>query len=329
MAASRNKLPSDLLPRVADFVASHLAADEHLAVGLSGGCDSVVLLHLLTRLSLSERLQAVHVHHGLSPNADAWAEFCLNLCAQWAVPCVVQRVAVDPTTGLGLEAAARAARHAAFASAGAKNIFLAHHAGDQAETLLLNLLRGSGVSGLSGMLAERPISGMRFLRPLLAVSRAEIEAYARQQNLSWISDESNADRRFSRNFIRHEVLTAINSRFPAAEQALAQTAAHCAEADSLLGELAAIDWLQVADGEAANMRRLRQLPVLRLKNLLRHRLRLLAWRTPETSRLEEFARQLLTAAPDRHPRLDLPDGCLRVERGALHWLAHHKLLPVT
>lgn len=320
MAASRNKPSTDLLPRVADFLATRLAPDATLCVGLSGGCDSVVLLHLLSRLGLGRRLQALHVHHGLSPHADAWAGFCLSCCEQWDVPCAVNRVAVDRASGLGLEAAARAARYAAFAATGASCVFLAHHAGDQAETLLFNLLRGAGVSGMAGMPAERDLQGIRLLRPLLAATRADIESYARQENLRWISDESNDDTHFSRNFIRHEVLTVIKPRFPAVEHALSLTAAHCAEADVLLGELAEVDWNGVAVDGAANMRRLRALSMTRLKNLLRYRLRHLGWRVPEARRLDEFARQLLAAAPDRHPALDLPDGCMRVERGELQWL---------
>ena len=321
MAASRNKPPTDLLQPVAEFIATRFSADEPLCVGLSGGCDSVVLLHLLSRLVSGQLLQAFHVHHGISPNADSWAAACCSYAAQLGVGCTVVRVDVDRNSGSGLEAAARHARYAAFSASGMKHFFLAHHAGDQAETLLFNLMRGSGVSGLAAMPAERTFESVRFYRPLLAVSREAIEQYALNEGLSWIKDESNDDTRFSRNFIRHDLMPVIKRRFPAAEHALLQAAANCAEADMLLGELAENDWRQLAEGEAINMRRLRALTLLRLKNLLRHRLRLLGWRTPEASRLEEFSRQLLEAAPDRHPQLDLPDGCMRVEQGALHWLA--------
>lgn len=320
MAATRNKPPIDLIDRVGDFVAARLSAHEPLCIGLSGGCDSVVLLHLLSRLGLGQRLFALHVHHGLSPNADAWAEFCGAYCESLDVRWAVRRVTVDRASGLGLEAAARAARYSAFAQWGIRAVFLGHHAGDQAETLLFNLLRGTGVTGMAAMQPERRWGEISVLRPMLTTTRREIEAYARQENLAWINDESNADTRFSRNFIRHDVLTVIDQRFPAAERALAQAAANCAEADALLDELAQDDWKKVAESDAANLRRLQALSPIRLKNLLRYRLRHLAWRAPVASRLEEFARQLLAAAPDRHPQLDLPDGCMRVERGGLHWL---------
>lgn len=323
MADSRNTPSVDVLRgRVGDFLATRLAPAERLCVGLSGGCDSVVLLHVLKQLGLGERLTAIHVHHGLSPNADAWADFCAAYCERLAVPLTIARVAVDRQSGLGLEAAARAARYAAFSASAAEILLLAQHQGDQAETLLFNLLRGSGVAGAAGMPAERPLGRQRLLRPLLTCSRAELEAYAHDHDLRWIDDESNADTQYSRNFLRHEVLPVLGRRFPAAGASLALAAQHFAEADELLAELAANDWNAACaePAEAPVLGILRQLSLPRLKNLLRYRMRQLGWRAPAAARLDEFARQLLTAAPDRHPQLDLADGCLRVAQGRLHWL---------
>lgn len=323
MAATRNKLSTDDLPgRVGEFLATRLAPAECLCVGLSGGCDSVVLLHLLSRLGLGERLAAIHVHHGLSPNADSWADFCAAYCGRLGVTLRVVRVNVDRQSGLGLEAAARAARYAALADSDAEVLVLAHHQGDQAETLLFNLLRGAGVSGAAAMATERALGRQRLLRPLLGCRRGELEAYARQHDLAWIEDESNGDPRYSRNFLRHEILPVLSRRFPAAESSLAQAARHFAEADALLAELAAADWLMAcADGsELPALSVLRRLSPARLKNLLRYRLRELGWRVPVASRLDEFARQIMTAAPDRHPELDLPDGRIRMAHGRLHWL---------
>ncbi|NTV70993.1 MAG: tRNA lysidine(34) synthetase TilS [Azonexaceae bacterium] len=319
MAVSRNSLSADLLKRVGVFLATRLPPDERLWVGLSGGCDSVVLLHLLHRLGLT-RLAAVHVHHGLSPNADAWADFCTSYCERLGVPLTISRVTVDAFSGLGLEAAARSARYAAFAECPAGSLLLAQHRGDQAETVLHNLLRGSGVTGAAGMPAERTFGHLRVLRPMLDVSRSEIESYAAAEGLDWITDESNADTALTRNFLRHEALAAISQRFPSAEASLAQAAAHFAEAAGLLDDLARQDWQLAADGELARMPVLRQMSLPRLKNLLRHRLRCLGWQVPVAARLEEFARQLHSAAPDRHPELLLPGGKMRVARGRLHWL---------
>lgn len=320
MAATRNSRSIDLVERVGAVLAARLTTDEPICLGLSGGCDSVVLLHLLCRLGEAGRLTAVHVHHGLSPNADVWANFCSETCAALGVPLLIQRVAVDPASGLGLEAAARQARYAAFAEVAEGCLLLAQHRGDQAETLLLNLLRGAGVTGAAAMPAERRQGRLRLLRPLLDASRGEIEAWALANGLDWIDDESNADPRFSRNFIRHQVLTAVAGRFPGAEASLAQAAANFAEAALLLDDLAELDWQRVADGEAARLVELRQLSAVRLKNLLRYRLRRLGWRVPVANRLDEFVRQLLVAAPDRHPELVLPDGTMRAGRGRLDWL---------
>jgi tRNA(Ile)-lysidine synthase len=321
MAASRNRLSNNLLNRVGDFVTTRTAQDEPVAVGLSGGCDSVVLLHLLTSLKLGARLSAVHIHHGLSPNADHWADFCSQICLQLKVQLQVVKVSVERQSGLGIEAAARAARYEAFAQSGITTLFLAHHQGDQAETLLFNLLRGAGVAGAAAIAEERQRGHLRLLRPLLAQPRLVLEDYARANHLAWIEDESNDDTTLTRNFLRHSVLTVMNQRFPAAEQNLAQATRHFAEAALLLDELAAADWQIASDGDALQIKRLRTLSMPRIKNLLRFRLRQLAWQAPSSARLDEFVRQLINAAPDRHPELKLSAGSMRVAKGQLHWFA--------
>jgi tRNA(Ile)-lysidine synthase len=320
MAVSRNSLSPELPARVGAVLAARLQADERLCVGLSGGCDSVVLLHVLSRLGYAGRLAAIHVQHGLSPNADAWAEFCTSYCRDLGVPLTISKVTVGRCSGLGLEAAARQARYAAFAECAADCLLLAQHRGDQAETILFNLLRGSGVIGAAAMPVERQMAGQRLLRPLLDISRAEIEDYARANDLAWVDDESNADTGLTRNYLRHVVLATLNRRFPAAEAALAQAAANFSEASGLLDELAGIDWQLAADGEAARLSVLRTLSLPRLKNLLRYRLRQIGWRVPVAARLDEFAHQVRTAAPDRHPELLLPEGVMRCGRGRLQWL---------
>ena len=209
MAASRNSLRSSLPARVAAFLAARGARDVHLCVGLSGGCDSVVLLHVLAALGLGGRLRAVHVHHGLSANADRWAAFCWDYCRNLGIELLVERVEVDRHSGLGLEAAAREARYRVFSGSAGELLVLGHHQGDQAETVLFNLLRGAGVAGAAGIPVERRRHGLRILRPLLGVSRDEIEAYARDHRLDWVDDESNCDTGLSRNFLRHRVLTCL------------------------------------------------------------------------------------------------------------------------
>lgn len=322
MDASRNSLFPDLAARVGAFVADRCAGDVPLCLGLSGGCDSVLLLYLLSRLQWPAGLSAIHVHHGLSPHADDWAGFCGDYCRQLGIPMSCVRVDVDRSAGHGLEAAARDARYAAFAAhlPPLCNLLLAQHRSDQAETVLFNLLRGSGVAGAAGMRDERMWQGRRILRPLLGVSRVDIETCARGAGLRWIEDESNADTSFSRNFLRHQVMPAISGHFPGAEAALARAAGNFREAAELLDALAATDWLGVAADERASLSGLRALSMARLKNLLRWRLQALGWQVPVADRLEEFARQIMTAAPDRHPELLLPAGRMRLSRGYLVWM---------
>jgi tRNA(Ile)-lysidine synthase len=195
-----------------------------IAVGLSGGVDSVVLLHQLKDRGVS----AIHVHHGLSPSADAWEAFCRNLCKRLGVPLTVARVKVQKS-GKGLEAAARDARYAAFTKSKANVIALAHNLDDQAETVLMNLLRGAGARGASGMGEHSRLGAKALWRPLLGISRKEIVAYAKQHDLEWIEDESNANEALTRNFIRRSVGPLLEQKYPRWKQSLARAARHFAK----------------------------------------------------------------------------------------------------
>ena len=200
---------------------------KRLAAGLSGGIDSVVLLHALHALQprFGYRLSAVHVNHGLSPNAGGWERFCSVFCRDLEVPLVVKKVKIKKQKS-GLEAAAREARRAALRELRVDAIALAHHQDDQAETVLLNLLRGAGVEGASGMQSRSRLGKRLLLRPLLGVSRSGSAEYAAAQRLGWIEDESNADTALTRNFLRHRVGPLLESRFPRWREALARAARH-------------------------------------------------------------------------------------------------------
>jgi len=277
MASSRKPRSSGLPERVAGVLLPALPAGSSILLGLSGGADSVVLLHLLQQLSPrhSWRLSALHVHHGISPKADSWAAFCADLCARCGVPLQVEHVDIAPLRAHGIEAAARKLRHAAFARQQCDFVALAHHADDQAETLLLQLLRGAGVRGASAMplfanmsfprrresselfkldsrlrgsddagfihgLPENICAGS-VVRPLLHCSRQEILDYAAANNLQWIEDESNTDDSYPRNFLRHRVLPLLGEKFPAYRDTLARSTQHFAEASELLDDLARLD----------------------------------------------------------------------------------------
>ena len=197
---------SKLQERVADTLSSVVPRGSSLLLGLSGGVDSVVLLHLLAQLSprFSWKLSAMHVHHGISVHAGSWAAFCSELCAKYSIPLQIERVDITPLRDMGIEAAARQLRHAALARQKVDFIALAHHRDDQAETLLLQLLRGAGVRGASAMPLLKPRKGApSLLRPLLDITRSELEAYASEHGLRWVEDDSNEDVSYPRNVFRH------------------------------------------------------------------------------------------------------------------------------
>lgn len=209
-----------------------------LLVGYSGGLDSTVLLHLLVSAPEGARLplRAIHVCHGLDPAAAAWVAHCETACRVLGVPLSVVRVQVDRDSGLGLEAAAREARHAAFATAlrDGEILALAHHAGDQAETFLLRALRASGPDGLAAMRPWRAYARGWLWRPLLGHSRAALLGHARARGLQWIEDPSNTDNALDRNYLRNEVMPLLRRRWQNADAAFARSAALCAEATELL-----------------------------------------------------------------------------------------------
>jgi len=316
MADSRNKPSTEpVLQAVATCLSRYAKARDSVVVGFSGGLDSTVLLHAASCLTKSANigLAAVHVHHGLSPNADAWADSCAQVCRQLDVSLMVQRVDVPLNTGEGVEAAARRVRHKVLAEHSAQWILLAHHADDQAETVLHNLFRGAGVRGTAAM----PESRDRVLRPLLGLPRDELLAYARARRLVWIEDDSNADRRYTRNFLRHEILPLIASRFSKASEQLAAAADRFGEAASLLDDLASVDLGGCRPKFPLPLSLFRNLPEPRARNLLRAMLTWHQVQPPDERRLTEFVRQLQTAGTDRHPRIDLGPYSLWCEAGRL------------
>jgi tRNA(Ile)-lysidine synthase len=193
-------------------------------------------------------LSALHVHHGLSAHADAWATFCGDECAQRRVPLIVHRAEIIRVGGESLEARARAVRYAAYAAVEAEFVALAHHADDQAETVLLQLMRGAGPRGLAAMPAHRPMrDGPALLRPFLALPRATIDAYVAARELAWVDDESNADTGVKRNLIRHDIAPRLAAGFPGYPATLVRAAAHQAEAARLVDELAQHDARAITD----------------------------------------------------------------------------------
>ena len=298
----------------AAFVVSADSRPITVAVALSGGRDSVALLHA-TRNALAaacppSRVVALHVHHGLQAQADDWDRFCAALCAELGVRQASMRVAVQPSAGEGVEAAARRARYAALGrmcrEQGAHLLLFAHHRDDQVETVLLRLFRGTGVAGMAGMPASRPLDALgdgqghvQLLRPWLEVSRADIDGYCMAHGLRWIDDPSNADTRFARNALRAQ-LPLLLQAFPALYDNVTQAAGHFAQAAGMLDALAeqSLSRLVCAGRDADTLSELdliglRALPAEHADAVLRHWLRDLGTQAPSTARLAAMRSQLI------------------------------------
>jgi tRNA(Ile)-lysidine synthase len=285
-----------------------------VAVALSGGRDSMALLDAVASLASELRcvVSAAHVHHGLSPHADAWAAFCAAECTARAVPLSVHRVEVARGGGRSLEATARAARYAALATVAADVIALAHHADDQAETLLLQLLRGAGPAGLAAMPAYRTTqTGPGLLRPFLLLPRAATEAYARARGVRWIEDESNADEGVKRNFLRRDVAPRLAAAFPGYPATLGRAAELQAEAGRLQDDLAELDARGLVESDSTAGMTLERAALIalsghaphRARNLLRWFLRQHGLSAPSAARLAAMLDQLTCAPADARVRL--------------------------
>jgi tRNA(Ile)-lysidine synthase len=306
-----------LLTQLNQFLGCYLKPKQRVLLALSGGLDSTVLLHLLAaaRQTTLFELHAMHVHHGLSANADVWAQFCLQQCQLLDVPIEVVHVNVDQNSKLGIEGAARQLRYESLFNYLINEelpnfIVTAHHQDDQAETLLLQLFRGAGVKGLSSMAAVD--EARRLLRPLLDVSRKALLDYATQQNLAWCDDESNDNTQYERNFVRHDVMPVLEVRYPALKSVLSRTASHLAEANDLLDAFAKVDARDLLQDNRLCLRGLRVLDLPRCKNLLRWWFSQNLLSMPTSEYLSEIIQQLLNAKADANINIQLQN--LRLKR---------------
>jgi tRNA(Ile)-lysidine synthase len=299
-----------------------------VAVAYSAGRDSTALLYATLQWASAQRCQvlALHVHHGLSPHADAWSLHAQTQCALWSsqglpVRLAIHRVTTQPAPGDSVEAWARGVRYAALSAMalqhGADTVLLAHHARDQAETLLLQALRGSGVAGLSSMAKRSKRLGIIWLRPWLAQPREHIEQYVAQHGLAYIDDASNGDRRFDRNRLRSEVWPALVRAFPNAQGGLGRATEWLHEAAECLHELAELDLAALSTGPALVIGRWQSLSPARRSNVLR------AWIAAQTgaaapaSLTTRLMSELVGAGVATWA---LPTGQLRRSRGRLMWM---------
>ena len=300
-----------------------------IAIAYSGGLDSSALLHLAHGYGVQHGIAvfAFHVHHGISEHADAWLDHCKATADTLGVTFDARRVVLEKTRS-GVEAAARKLRYAALgilcASHGVRLMLTAHHLDDQAETVLLQLLRGSGTAGLSGMdganaapeLLANP--DLVMARPLLPVARAELEAYVARHAIAYVEDESNIHPRYARNALRHQVMPALAQAFPGYQERFARSAAHAQSAQRLLDELAAQDLAGALFDGTVDVAQLRVLSLDRAYNMLRHWFALRSLRMPSTAWLAEMVAQLLEARPDAQLLVTHPDCHIRRHRDRLH-----------
>ncbi|SEI95808.1 tRNA lysidine(34) synthetase TilS [Paraburkholderia diazotrophica] len=306
-----------------------LPENARVAIAYSGGVDSTVLLDAAVRVGGAARCIAFHIHHGLSPNADDWLAHCDAFARERGAEFASLHVDVQREAGVSIEAAARDARYRALDALCAQHrvhvLWLAQHADDQAETVLLQLLRGAGLAGLAAMAPERLPSGapVTRARPLLHLLRAQLERYAHARNLHWIDDESNADTRYARNALRHDVLPALAVHFPGFRDALARTATHAASAQRLLDEFARVDLQAVRSDEDGALARdaLLALDDDRAANVLRYWMRTLGFPAASTARLTDALRQLREIGDAHSLRVDHAGHALRSYRGRIYWEA--------
>jgi len=307
-------------PRYLLEVLQRLPSCQCYWLAYSGGRDSHALLQALALLQqeLPARVRVVHIDHGLHSHSQQWVMHCQAICDELNLPFVPRRVNARPDSGQSPEAAARQARYEALAGLMAEGdvLLTAHHRNDQAETLMLQLLRGAGPHGLAGMPECREF-GVGFLaRPLLGIGRDELEAYARHQGLQWIDDPSNDDPGFRRNYLRHEVMPRLQVQWPAFDRTMARSAGLCADASVLLDQLAAQDLSVLALGDGLSLAGLQNLDPVRQRNVLRYWCVSKALPLPNQAHLDQVQQQIFSAS-DCAPLVRWPGAELRRYQGCL------------
>jgi tRNA(Ile)-lysidine synthase len=290
------------------------------AVAFSGGVDSTVLLAACQRLKLLLPLRALHIDHGLHSQSGQWARQCATTAQALGVDFESARITVSDGAGGNLEAIARERRYGALGELlrAGEMLLTAHHEEDQLETLIMRLLRGAGVKGLRGILARGAFAGGYLGRPLLVFSKEEIVAVATAWRLEWLEDPSNREQRFDRNYLRSSVLPAVKARWPAAARTVARAARQMAEAEALLGQLAAADAGELADPARVPLSLLRRLDRARRRNLLRYLLAAGELPLPSARQLEELIAAVEVTRRDAQTRVQWPGAEARVHGECLY-----------
>lgn len=296
-------------------------------IAYSGGLDSHVLLSMchVLRQELSLNLRAIHVNHNLNPRSADWSHHCERVCRDYHIDLIIKSVQLDLTNGDSLEEVAREARYACFAECVSEDdvLLTAHQQDDQAETVLIQLFRGAGPKGLAAMPLIKKFAKGWHARPLLEMTRADLERYARLHALQWIEDESNTNQQLTRNFLRHDILPRLAARWPSVTKAISRSASHCAEAQELL-EAFSLEMLSDLQGQVANTLSVEKLLALeesRLRLVLRTWIKLCGFSLPDTHKINMIRQDVLLAGQDSGPCLVWEGVELRRYRDDLYLLA--------
>jgi tRNA(Ile)-lysidine synthase len=301
-----------------------------IILAFSGGVDSRLLLELLSRYQQVNstgnnpiKCHAVYVHHGLSSNADDWADKCLMWAEQVGITCSVELVSLDINSGDSIELLAREARYQVLSKhiQAGDLLLTGQHADDQVETFLLALKRGSGPKGLSSMAESMPFAGGMLVRPLLAIKREQIEAAAKEEGLDWVEDESNQDTRYDRNFLRHRIVPDLSERWPSIHQAVQRSASLCAQQEALLDELLGAVFERALKSDLSlSIDELATHSDLVRARLIRMWLAKLNANMPTQVQLNLIWNEVGLAQQDANPKLQLKQGEVRRFQNRLYWV---------
>lgn len=321
-----------ILETITRFIEHDCQSCHHMMIAYSGGIDSHVLLHTLASLRNqypNMNLQAIHVNHNVNPLAKKWAEHCQAVCDALAVPLISRSLNLTIPSGGSVEAVLREGRYQIFAEymTAETCLLTAHHQDDQAETVLLQLLRGAGPKGLAAMPALQTFRAGYLGRPLLTITRQQLQTYADAYSLSWVEDDSNQDIKWGRNYLRQQVMPVLKQRWPSLANCLSRSARHLAQSQSLLEELAADDLSTLITSETAlNCRQLLTLSSARQSNVIRYWLHTKQAKMPNETRLLSFLHSLANSAQDKLPQLAWDGNVLLRNGHYLYLLTADKLV---
>lgn len=321
-----------LLNKLHDFCESH-GYDKNYWIAYSGGLDSTVLLALCDELTKKQRInfRVIHVNHQLNAKANEWAHFARRVSQSYQFPFIEKTLTDTKKKNESIEEYARRGRHDIFATVLNEDdiILTAHHEEDQAETVLLQLLRGSGIKGLSAMPALKPLAKGYLGRPFLSCAKSEILAYAKEKALSWVEDDSNQNMAFSRNYLRHQVMPLLKSRFPKAAQLLSRTAANCALSEEVLAECLTLQKVNGSKPNTLSISKLKALGSASCKMMLREWIRQQTNISPIHQAIDEIGKTIFASKSDKMPLVIIQRNfAVRRYRDDIYLGKCHEALPI-